>query len=115
MLYFYNMSRTKKDNLVYKALADSRRREILDLLKDEPMTTGDICARFKRLDRCTVMQHLGVLEKAGLVIAQKKGRYRWNYLDVAPIRQIYDRWINKFASPSVEMLTRLKEELENEI
>ncbi len=107
------MSRKKTDDLIYKALADERRREILDLLKDEPRTTGDICGQFAELDRCTVMQHLGVLERAGLVIAKKEGRVRWNYLDVAPIRGIYDRWINKYASPSVELLTRLKNDLEN--
>ena len=107
------MSREKNDDLVYKALADNRRREILDLLKDDSMTTGDICKSLEPLDRCTVMQHLGVLEKAGLVISRKKGRFRWNYLNAVPIREIYDRWINKYASPSVEMLTRLKSDLES--
>jgi DNA-binding transcriptional ArsR family regulator len=107
------MSREKRDDLVYKALADGRRREILDLLKDEPLTTGDICSHFEdSLDRCTVMQHLGVLEKAELVFTQKKGRYRWNYLNSVPIREIYDRWINKYASPDVELLTKLKKDLE---
>lgn len=98
---------------MYKALADRRRREILDLLKDEPKTTGDICLKFKKLDRCTVMQHLGVLEKAGLIFSKKEGRFRWNYLNAVPIREIYDRWINKYASPSVEILTKLKHDLEN--
>lgn len=112
MLYNYNMSRKKNDDLIYKALADGRRREILDLLKNEPKTTGDLCAHFKKLDRCTVMQHLGVLEKASLIFVQRKGRFRWNYLDVAPIRGIYDRWINQYASPSVEMLMKLKHDLE---
>ncbi|MBK9156016.1 MAG: helix-turn-helix transcriptional regulator [Chloracidobacterium sp.] len=106
------MSSEKKEDLVFKALADRRRRDLLDLLKDGPRTTGDLCRKLRPLDRCTVMQHLGVLEKAGLVIAQKKGRYRWNYLDVAPLRAIYDRWINKYASPSVELLTVLKNDLE---
>ena len=73
------------------------------------MTTGDICAHFKTLDRCTVMQHLSVLENAGLIIVKKEGRFRWNYLDAVPIREIYDRWINQYASPSVEVLTRLKQ------
>lgn len=106
------MSRRKKDDSVFKALADSRRREILDLIRDEPKTTGDICSHFRKLDRCTVMQHLGVLEKAGLVITQKKGRFRWNYLNAVPIREIYDRWINKYATHSVEVLTKLKNDLE---
>jgi len=113
MLYFYNMSREKVDDLVYKALADSRRREILDLLTEGPSTTGDICNAFKTLDRCTVMQHLGVLERAGLVFTKKEGRYRWNYLNSVPIREIYDRWINKYASPNLALLTRLKHDLED--
>lgn len=108
MLYFYNMASLRKDDLIYKALADHRRRAILDLLKDEPRTTGDICKKFKKLDRCTVMQHLGVLEKAGLIFVKKKGRFRWNYLDAVPIREIYDRWINQYASPSVELLVKLR-------
>ncbi|NOT48062.1 MAG: winged helix-turn-helix transcriptional regulator [Acidobacteria bacterium] len=106
------MSSRKSYDLIFKALADSRRRELLDLLKDAPKTTSDLCDHFTKLDRCTVMQHLGVLEKAGLIFVQKKGRFRWNYLDVAPIREIYDRWINQYASPNVELLTKLKRDLE---
>jgi len=112
MLYFYNMSREESHDQIFKALSDGRRRQILDLLKDEPKTTGNICDHFNEIDRCTVMQHLGVLEKAGLIIVKKEGRFRWNYLDVVPIREIYDRWINQYASPSVEILTRLKQDLD---
>lgn len=108
------MSRDRNDDLVYKALADSRRREILDLLKDDPRTTGDLCSAFPSLDRCTVMQHLGVLEKAGLIFTRKEGRYKWNYLNSVPIREIYDRWINRFASHNVELLTKLKNTVEGE-
>ena len=112
MLYFCNMSTESSFDQVFKALADGRRREMLDLLRDEPKTTGDICKQFADIDRCTVMQHLGVLEKAGLIFVKKEGRYRWNYLDVSPIREIYDRWINKYASHNVDLLTRLKRDLE---
>src|SRR5215475_14322315 len=106
------MSRARSHDLIFKALADKKRRKLLDLLKDGPRTTGDLCDRFKSLDRCTVMQHLGVLEKAGLIFVKKEGRYRWNYLDAVPIREIYDRWINQYASVSVEMLSKLKKDLE---
>ena len=112
MLYFYNMSRKKDHDLVFKALADSRRRKLLDLVRDKPKTTSDLCKKFPELDRCTVMQHLGVLEKPDLIIVQKKGRFRWNYLNAVPIREIYDRWINQYASPNVELLTKLKRDLE---
>ncbi len=111
MLCFYNMSRRDQQGAVFKALADDRRREILDLLRDGPRTTGNICLRFRELNRCTVMQHLGVLESAGLVIAKREGRVRWNYLNVVPVQEIYDRWINQYARPSVELLTRLKRDL----
>jgi len=104
----------KSQDRIFRALSDGRRRQILDLLKDEPKTTGSICDHFEELDRCTVMQHLGVLEKAGLIIVKKEGRFRWNYLDVVPIREIYDRWINQYASPSVELLTRMKSDIESE-
>src|SRR4029453_8963578 len=78
---------------VFKALSSSTRRRILDLLKDHPRTTGELCAHFPDLDRCTTMQHLGVLQRAGLLIAQRKGRERWNHLDVVPIKLIHARGI----------------------
>ncbi len=107
------MSRLSDQDLIFKALADKRRRGILDFLKDEPKTTGDVCAKFNELDRCTVMQHLGVLERAGLIFVKREGRHRWNYLNVVPIREIYDRWINQYASPSVEILATMKHDLES--
>jgi len=107
------MSEEKQDQ-VFKALADTTRRSILDLLRDKPMTTGDICEHFPELDRCTVMQHLGMLERADLIVAKREGRNRWNYLNVAPIREVYDRWISPYASPSAEILTRLRRDLEED-
>jgi len=67
---------------IFRALADRRRRRILDLLKSGPLTTGELCAHFPKLDRCMVMQHLGVIERADLVIVKREGRLRWNYRDV---------------------------------
>jgi DNA-binding transcriptional ArsR family regulator len=108
------MSKPDSDDLIFKALADARRREMLDLLKDAPRTTGELCEHFgASLDRCTVMQHIGVLERAELIITRREGRKRWNYLNAAPIRDIYDRWISTYAEHSVELLARLKRDLEN--
>jgi DNA-binding transcriptional ArsR family regulator len=98
---------------VFKALSSRTRREILDLLKERPRTTGEVCARFPGLDRCTVMQHLTVLENADLVIAQRKGRERWNHLDVVPIKQIHDRWIGVYARSAVDRVATLKSDLES--
>jgi len=106
------MSTDEKNDRIFKALAASSRRAMLDMLKDQPQTTGDLCARFPALDRCTVMQHLKVLEAADLVIVKREGRERWNYLNPLPIKDIHDRWIGPYAARAVTLLGRLKDDLE---
>jgi len=101
------------EDRVFKALADRRRRRILDLLKLQPLTTGDLCKRFPSLDRCTVMQHLDVLEGADLIIVKREGRLRWNYLNPLPIKEILDRWISRHAAGAVDFLARVKRDLES--
>lgn len=106
------MSSDTQSDLVFRALSAGTRREILDVLKDHPQTTGALCERFPALDRCTVMQHLKVLEDADLVIVERKGRERWNHLNPLPIKHIHDRWIGPHAARAVAMLDRLKSDLE---
>jgi DNA-binding transcriptional ArsR family regulator len=101
-----------KQDVVFQALADHRRRAILDMLKNQPRTTGELCARFPQLDRCTVMLHLRVLEAADLIIVKREGRNRWNYLNPLPIKEIYDRWISRYAGGAVDLLARMKRDLE---
>lgn len=112
MLYSYNMSSEANQDRVFKALSAGVRRALLDALKDAPQTTGALCERFRPLDRCTVMQHLKVLEAADLIIVQRKGRERWNHLNPLPIKQVHDRWIEPHAARAVEVLDRLKSDLE---
>jgi len=104
--------RVDQDDLVFKALAGADRRKILDLLRDAPMTTGELGKKLPWLDRTTVMQHLGVLENARLIISKKEGRCRWNYLDVSPIQRIHERWIQAYAVPSASLLSKLQHDLE---
>ena len=42
--------------------------------------------------RQAISQHLDVLEGAGLVRVKREGRYKFHYLDSAPLRQITERW-----------------------
>lgn len=111
MLYFYNMSTVDDSDKVFKALAAGSRREMLDRLKLGPLTTGALCDAFPALDRCTVMQHLKVLEDADLVIPQRKGRERWNHLNPLPIRDLHDRWIAGYTTHAIDLLNRLKHDL----
>lgn len=106
------MSIAAKEDRIFKALGAATRRSMLDALKDRPQTTGQLCDRFAPLDRCTVMQHLKVLEEAGLVIARRKGRERWNHLNALPIKHIHDRWIGPYAAGAVGLLDRLRTDLE---
>ena len=108
------MSSDDKTDLIFRALAARVRRSIMDALKDAPQTTGDLCAQFSQLNRCTVMQHLGVLEEADLVLVRRVGRQRWNYLNALPIKHIHERWIGGYASGAVALLDRLKTDLETE-
>jgi DNA-binding transcriptional ArsR family regulator len=106
------MSISDHSDRVFKALASPARRQILDDLKDQPLTTGTLCAHFPELDRCTVMQHIKVLEEAELIVPVKRGRERWNHLNAVPIQQIHERWIGPHAERAAAMLTRLKEDVE---
>jgi DNA-binding transcriptional ArsR family regulator len=97
---------------VFKALANPVRRRICDELRLRPLTTSQLAQCFPELDRCTVMLHLGTLERAGLVVAVRKGRERFNYLDAMPIQAIHERWIGPHAAHAAAGLHRLKQELE---
>ncbi|MGV3650783.1 MAG: ArsR/SmtB family transcription factor [Devosia sp.] len=106
------MSSDDQDERLFKALANGLRRRILDALKLTPLTTGMLIERFPGVDRCTVMQHLKVLEEAGLVIVERRGRERWNHLNALPFRDIHARWIGPYAALASEGLAGLRDRLE---
>lgn len=99
-------------DLVWRALANPVRRTILDELRDGPLTTGGLAQRFPDHSRFAVMQHLGVLEEADLVLVRREGRRRFNHLNPVPIQRIHDRWVSRFRRPWTEALVDLKDELE---
>lgn len=109
------MSSEAHENKIFKALAAPVRREIMDALRDNLMTTGELADRFSQIDRTTVMQHMRVLEAADLIIPVKRGRVRWNHLNPMPIKAIHDRWIGPMAASAVDKLGKLKADLEDEV
>lgn len=60
------------------------------------------------------MKHLNILEEAGLITTRKVGREKLHYLNAVPIRQLYERWVSKYAEPWAIELTSLQTELERE-
>ncbi|MBV9744869.1 MAG: helix-turn-helix transcriptional regulator [Acidobacteriia bacterium] len=106
----------KQDELdaVWKALSDSTRRSILDLLRQGPRTTTQIVETFPRLTRFAVMKHIDVLRAVGLIHTRQERRQRINSLNVVPIRQIYERWVGRFEELWASHLLRVKEDAEAE-
>ena len=104
--------RVHDEDLVFKALADSSRRFLLDLLrKRDGQTLGELEWELE-MSRFGVMKHLKVLEEAGLVITRREGREKLHFLNAIPIRQIHDRWIDKYMEHQVSALVDLKKSLE---
>jgi DNA-binding transcriptional ArsR family regulator len=83
---------------VFRALADATRRAILDeLVEREPQTLFELCTRLAAKHglsstRQAVSQHLDVLEQAGLVRSERRGRYKLHHLDTTPLSEIQRRW-----------------------
>jgi DNA-binding transcriptional ArsR family regulator len=97
---------------VWRALASPWRRRLLDQLRNAPATTGELAAGLPELSRFAVMQHLGVLVEAGLVIPERRGRDRVNHLNPIPLREWYERWVQPMADTGAAELLALKRTVE---
>ena len=97
---------------VFKALADATRRRLLDMLFRRDGQTLSELERRLAMTRFGVMKHLRVLEDARLIVTKRRGREKLHFLNAVPIRQIHDRWIDKYSAPMAAMLTELKKEIE---
>lgn len=88
---------------IYKALADGTRRALLDELAErDEQTLFELCSRLAvkhdlTPTRQAVSQHLDVLESAGLVRTERRGRYKLHTIDTEPLAQIAQRWPNRRA------------------
>ena len=103
----------KDEDLVFKALADTSRRFLLDLLRKRDGQTLSELEWELEMTRFGVMKHLKLLEEAGLVITRREGREKLHFLNAVPIRQIHDRWIDKYKAHQVSALVDLKKSLES--
>jgi DNA-binding transcriptional ArsR family regulator len=102
------------DDRVFKALADPTRRFLLDLLFARDGQTLTELETAVEMTRYGVMKHLRVLEDADLVVTRRQGREKFHFLNPVPIRQVHDRWIDKYTERHVAALIDLKKELESE-
>jgi ArsR family transcriptional regulator len=83
-------------NIVFKALNDATRRQILELLKEREMTAGEIAGEFQ-ISWPSVSHHLDLLKQAELVIAEKDGQYVYYSLNTTVVDEIL-KWFLQFKS-----------------
>jgi DNA-binding transcriptional ArsR family regulator len=99
-------------DLVFRALADRSRRELLDrLYMQRGQSLNELC-RGLEMTRPAVAKHLRILEEANLVTFERRGREKLHYLNAVPINRIAERWIGKFERPRLRVLSDLKDILE---
>ena len=81
-------------NIVFKALNDSTRRAILELLQKKDMTAGDIADKFN-ISFPSISHHLDLLKQAQLVTTKKEGQYVFYSLNTTVMDEIV-KWLMQF-------------------
>jgi DNA-binding transcriptional ArsR family regulator len=92
-----------------QALAEPRRREILELIRDGELTAGEIASGFD-VSRPAISQHLGVLKEAGLVSERREGTKRFYRVRPEGLLELHE-FLEGFWTFSLE---RLKQEAKEE-
>jgi DNA-binding transcriptional ArsR family regulator len=97
---------------VFHALANAHRRTILDVIRATPgIAVGELAAKFD-VSRITVMKHLDVLERAGLIVSEKVGARRRLFLNTVPLQEIHDRWTSTFTEMGARRVLDIKQRAE---
>ena len=108
--YDYSMARAATTADAFNAVAEPRRREILDLLASGERPVNDLVARLG-VPQPQVSKHLRVLREVGLVEVRDEGRQRMYRLNGEPLRSIHD-WVKNYERAWNERLDAMDELLE---
>lgn len=101
-----NRSVANSPALTFQALADSTRLGVLDLLRQEPRSVGEIVAAFP-ISRPAISRHLRQLHKASLVLPTRRGRHRVFQVNPEPLRAV-DTWLDQYRVFWGQNLSNLK-------
>jgi DNA-binding transcriptional ArsR family regulator len=105
------MARAATTTDVFNAVAEPRRREIIELLRDgQEWAVNDVVVRV-RLAQPAVSKHLGVLRKVGVVTVVKRGQHRLYRLEAARLKEIHD-WAKMFERFWTDQISRIKQRAE---
>jgi predicted transcriptional regulator len=100
---------------LFHALASPVRRQIMDIVRNQPGCSVNEVSKPFDVSRIAVMKHLAVLEQAGLIISEKEGRTRKLFFNSVPIQQIHERWSSEYSALWAEKLTGLKRKIESDL
>jgi DNA-binding transcriptional ArsR family regulator len=109
------MARAATTTDAFNAVAEPRRRQILDALVHGERSVNDLVEQLG-VAQPVVSKHLRVLREVGLVQAREEGRQRFYRLDAAPLREVFD-WVRDYEqlwSARFELLDTVLEELKQE-
>jgi DNA-binding transcriptional ArsR family regulator len=104
--------RRKQSEVVFRAIADPTRREILSVLRGGRHSVGEIARNF-RTSRPAISKHLRLLRSAGLVVTRRQGTARICELNAKPLRAV-DDWLRNYEAFWSTSLRRLKSYVEEE-
>jgi DNA-binding transcriptional ArsR family regulator len=105
------MARATTTSDVFNAIAEPRRREIIDLLVNgKEHAVGDLVLR-RRMPQPAVSKHLGVLRKVGVVSVSKRGQLRMYRLNAKELKPVHD-WVKTYERFWTHQLDRIKERAE---
>jgi DNA-binding transcriptional ArsR family regulator len=94
--------------LIFKALADPTRQNLLDALRQKDGQTLTDLEFSLDMTRFGVMKHLKLLEDANLIVTRKSGRFKYHYLNAVLQQDVMDRWVAPFLQPQAQSLKRPK-------
>ena len=101
-------------DLIFKALADETRRAMLDQLLARPGLSLSELVAGTDMRRQSASKHIAILEAAGLVTSEKRGREKRHFLNPVPIQEISRRWVDKFSARRADAILNLKRALESD-
>ncbi len=107
------MARAATTTDIYNAIAEPRRRQIIDLLSEgeaKPRSVNDLVERM-RLPQPAVSKHLGVLRKVGVVTVTKQGQQRLYQLNPEQLKTVHD-WVKAFERFWSHQVDRIKQRAE---
>ncbi|MBC8165873.1 MAG: helix-turn-helix transcriptional regulator [Bryobacteraceae bacterium] len=108
------MARAATTTDVFNAIAEPRRREIIDVLVDGKEHAVGSLVGMLRISQPAVSKHLGVLRKVGIVSVTKRGQLRLYRLEPRQLKPVHD-WVRQYERFWTHHLDRIRERAERKV